>query len=379
MRLRHALVPVALSLAGAMLLLACGKRAPPLPPLIGSKPRVTDLELRQAGATVRARFTLPIRAGSTTIDYATKGIELWRRPVTENAAEISEPVRRPPPGPGGGSQQDASPGLPVGPFTKSATLAVSLSGDDVFEFLASPDPELVDRLPSELLGTELEYGLVLKSDIKSSGTVSDLARITPQPPPDPPASAVAELAPGGVQLRWTPAVDSAGAPLPVNIYRADQGREFSPEPLNEQPIAATPYEDRGVALGVTYRYAIRSVGKVEDATLESEATPEIVTTYRDAFAPAIPAGLRAFVDGSRITLLWTPNDERDLAGYHVWRRPPGGAWGKLTDAPLPSATYTDLTAPPRTRLEYAVSSVDRAQPPNESDRSVAVAAEGRPE
>ena len=98
-------------------------------------------------------------------------------------------------------------------------------------------------------------------------------------------------------------------------------------------------------------------------------------TYRDAFAPAVPAGLRAFVDGSRITLLWTPNNERDLVGYHVWRRETGGEWQRLTPAPLPSATHTDTSAPAGVRQEYAITAIDRADPPNESERSIAAAAE----
>ena len=363
------------ALAAAALLLACGKKAPPLPPLVGSKPRIVELDLRQEGSTVRARFTMPVRAGSETIDYRTRGIELWRREAVAPGEGVTPPQPEPRPQVPGQDPDDAQPGMPVGEFTKSAQLAHSVSGDDLFELLASPSPELVDVVPTELHGKEIEYAIILKTDIKSSGTVSDPRRITPRQPPAPPAGVVASLTEGAIRVSWTPAQDADGKPLPVNVYRAAADTPYGVTPVSAAPVQAPPFDDAEPEPGSTWRYVLRSVVPGAKPPLESDPTPEIAATWKDEFPPAVPSGLRAFVDGARVTLLWTPNDERDLLGYHAWRRADGGEWTLLTATPLSSATFTDETPSASPRREYAVSAVDRATPPNESERSAPVVAE----
>lgn len=379
-----AIAAAALASLAALLALGCGKKAPPLPPLVGSKPRITTLELRQEGSTVRARFEMPVRAGAEIIDYRTRGLELWRR-VAEPApagasgtgaatpAPAPAPAPRPPASPGGANEP--SLGLPVGEFTKSAQLVQSITGDDLFELLASPEPELVDAGPEELWGQELEYAIVLKSDIKSSGTVSDLVRITPRQPPAPPQGVSVAATETSLRLTWTPAQDAEGRPLPVDVYRADPDRPYGAAPVNERPLAAPPFDDPATAAGQTRRYVLRSVVASATPPLRSDASDEVALAWKDEFPPATPEGLRSFLDGAVVTLLWTPNDERDLAGYFAWRRAPGSDWTKLNETPLPSATFTDPNPPPGARAEYAVSAVDRATPPNESARSKGVTEE----
>lgn len=363
-----------LAIASAAPLLGCGKKGPPLPPLAGSKPRVTDLELRQVGNSVHATFSLPVPAGSETVDYQTKGVELWRRVVPEDEASrpAPPPPRRVGP-PGASDEDDIGPGIPVKELTSASVLAVSISGQDLFDLLASPAPELVDRLPSDLLGRQLEYGLVLKTSVKSGGTVSDLVRFTPVPPPAPPTDVVATTVEGAVRVTWTPAKDDEGRPVPVNVYKSQPGMPAPPRAVGEKPIASPPWEDPQIETGATYRYELRSAQQAKDATLESEPAPAVTATYSDTFPPAVPEGLRAFGDSGRITLIWTPNDERDLLGYRVYRRAGGGAWESLTPQPLPSATFTDSPGPGA--HDYAVTSLDRALPPNESAKSAPVTAD----
>lgn len=393
MTMRRALTLALVALASSALLLGCGKKGPPLPPLVGAKPRVKDLDVRQVGTTVRGRFSLPVRAGADTVDYRTKAVELWRRPVAKppegagdgkakgeaTVAKPKPPPTAPPRQPGAPGEEQEQPGLPVGEFTKTAVLAQSISEQDLFDLLASPQPEMVDQLPPELYGQELEYAIVLKTDIKSSGTVSDLATITPVEPPKPPTDVGAKAVEGAVRLTWTPADAGDGKTVPVNVYRAEPDLPMGTVPYNEKPVDKPPFDDVRVTEGGTYRYVLRSVIPGEKIPVESDAATEVATVYQDRFAPAVPEGLRAFVDSGRVTLLWTPNDERDLLGYLVHRRAVGGEWTQLNAQPLPSATYTDATASPGAKYEYSVSSVDRATPPNESARARPVLAEIRGE
>ena len=66
----------------------------------------------------------------------------------------------------------------------------------------------------------------------------------------------------------------------------------------------------------------------------------------------------------------------DLAGYRVWWRPlPAGSWTLLTPAPIAGTSFTHDQVRVGEPAEYAVSAVDRNEPPNESPRGIPVTAE----
>jgi hypothetical protein len=377
-------------------------------------PRVADLEVWQVGDEVHATFSLPIRPGASEVDYATLGVELWRRPTDRPARS---PGARAPqadvasPGHGGlrPGSLGAAPGETEGPsvaeFTSDATLAASLSGETLFDFFASPRPEIVDRLPADVATPYLEYALVLKTNARKRGTVSNVVTFEPTQPPPVPADVVAEVAEGSIRLRWTapepkdreapPAAEDEPAPEPTpeplpegkrppgtlppkpeapaprgfafNVYRAIGAGAFGGKPLNEKPQSATSYTDEDVVEGMTYRYVVRSVRGEGKRPIESASSPEQVETYRDAFPPAVPEGLRLIAEGPRrVSLLWNPNAEGDLAGYGIYRREGEGEWVRLDAGAAKTATHVDDTAEPGRSYLYAVTAYDAAEPPNES-------------
>ena len=382
---------LALSLALVALGLACGKKGPPLPPLQGMTPRVIDLEVSQAGRGARATFTLPIRPDAKLVDYETRGVELWRR---EARPQGTRPVTGPPPR----QVTQGDPGAPLPPdvplkdFTKGATLVASVAGSELFDFLSLPVLQLIDpSLPTDIPADGLEYAVILKSDVRASGTVSNLVTMKPLPAPDMPTSVVAEAIEGAVRVSWTAATHAApppsaeteipedasgkasppppSGPIAVNVYRAVDGAPFAPEPIEGSPFKGSAFTDDEVISGTTYRYILRSVTQSGDGSVESDPSPEVSAQYRDVFSPASPKGLRVIPEAGRVNLVWNPSAERDLGGYHVYRRPRGGEWQQLDTAPLPSATFTDRLAPVGTPLEYAVTAHDTSTPPNESEKS----------
>lgn len=387
--------PAALIAAAAVaaLVLGCGKKGPPLPPLPGSTPRVIDLEVRQIGGSAHASFTLPRRPGAPLVDYQTRSVELWRRPKGDG------PPARPPaprPAPKGADGTPLPPEMPLGDFVDDATLVASVAGDAMFDFLSRPTLTLID--PSMAAGSDgdpVEYAVILKTDVRRAGTVSNLAEIRPLPAPPTPADVTAASTEGAVQISWTmPAVEApmpadaagtestdasgpAAAPAPaprVNVYRATAGDPIPAEPVDGSPFAAPPYRDTGVSPGVTHRYVLRAVITADGRTIESDATGEIVVVYVDEYAPATPRGLRLIPEGRRINLVWNPGEERDLGGYHVYRRIAAGPWERIDVAPIPSATFTDENVPAGRQIEYAVTAHDKSTPPNESEKSQAVRA-----
>jgi hypothetical protein len=64
--------------------------------------------------------------------------------------------------------------------------------------------------------------------------------------------------------------------LGVNIYRKGPDGGFSPEPINRKPVTGNNFDDFALENDKTYQYGLRTVVKIEKATVES-ALSEIVT------------------------------------------------------------------------------------------------------
>ncbi len=202
------------------------------------------------------------------------------------------------------------------------------------------------------------------------------------PPPAPGGGSVA-FSESAVTVTWIPPVADPGAaaPLKFNVYPAAAPKAAAspapaqpatqpaaPVPLNPEPIAEARLEHSGAQPGVEQCFVVRTVKKVEDATLESEPSKPLCVTPKDIFPPAAPKGLAIVaMDGGVMNLIWDANTEPDLAGYVVLRgEAPGDTLQPLTPQPIGETRYTDATVKPGVRYVYAIVAVDRAVPPNRS-------------
>jgi fibronectin type 3 domain-containing protein len=79
----------------------------------------------------------------------------------------------------------------------------------------------------------------------------------------------------------------------------------------------------------------------------------------DKFPPGMPKNLDAVVENGVVTLLWSPPDDTDLAGYRVYRREEGSAARALLQAQLVTTwSFRDDQAIPGKKYEYSVAAVD---------------------
>ena len=128
-----------------------------------------------------------------------------------------------------------------------------------------------------------------------------------------------------------------------------------------------------------YRVVIVASAKVPNGSTVSfdgaSSAPFEVLTH-DVFPPAIPSGLEAVYSGPipgqppSIDLTWSPNADRDLAGYFVYRRredEPASASVKLNTQAVAAPAYRDTAIQPGNTYVYSVSAVDERG--NESKRS----------
>lgn len=100
------------------------------------------------------------------------------------------------------------------------------------------------------------------------------------------ASAVTELTAQGldrqIRLKWLAAEEHRQGIdlLGYNIYRRSGKDYFAATALNEQPIAATSYNDLNVENDSDYTYAVRTVIAIGDEQLESALSVEAVARPR---------------------------------------------------------------------------------------------------
>ena len=107
-------------------------------------------------------------------------------------------------------------------------------------------------------------------------------------------------------------------------------------------------------------YTVRAVRRIGDLSIEGDAAPPRCLAPADTFAPAAPTGLTAVASEGAINLIWTPNQEADLAGYLVLRAAaPSSDLVAMSPTPIAETTFSD-TVQPGMRYTYAIQAVDTA-------------------
>jgi len=131
-------------------------------------------------------------------------------------------------------------------------------------------------------------------------------------------------------------------------------------------VPDTEYFDAGLKNGVTYRYTVRAARTAGAVMVEGPASGAVEAVPADRMAPSVPLGAGAFVTPEGVKVIWWPNQEEDLAGYHVYRRR-GRDIIRLTDSPIKASEFMDTGTKRRRYYRYTVTALDKAG--NESPHS----------
>jgi hypothetical protein len=192
----------------------------------------------------------------------------------------------------------------------------------------------------------------------------DLVPVAPIPAP---LGLDAEATADGIRLRWNP--PEAEGSSKYNVYRMEQGGAFAEQPLHREPLGSAEFLDADVISGKAYRYMVRAALSDGPPFRESESSQEVEVIAEDRFPPAPPSGLVAVQEGRAVRLFWNPNQERDLAGYRVFRKSGSGEWQAIGSGLDVEALLLDPAVQPRTTVHYRVIAVDRAgnqSPPSDT-------------
>lgn len=338
-----------LLLLAAILAPACGKKGDLQPPLVLRPQPAESLKATQQGGRILLEWANP----TTTTDgrplAGIAEIEIWLETRSD-----------PPPS-----------GAPKGDFLSRAKRVGGIVPD-----AAAPGSSWAFSLdPAGWKQRLFVFAVRARESRKSRlSEFSNEAAVKPQAVPLPPTAPQARVFEDRIEIRWTPAAknfdgSAAAAAQGTTVYRTEAGGPL--KRLTPLPVSGAVFQDKDFAFGRSYRYIFRSATTLAAGFLESDDSAAVEVKPADTFPPAAPAGISIAAGPDFLTLIWDANAEKDLAGYHVWRRAgEDGEFVRLTTAPLLESTYTDRSVEKNKTHFYAITAVDAAG--NASPRSAAV-------
>lgn len=199
--------------------------------------------------------------------------------------------------------------------------------------------------------------------VTKKGTAGDPSNVFSiqweEPPPKPAGPVSVKVNDGGVELSWP---QDEG--YSYNVYRRDEDI-YPLFPANKELLVKPFFVETGLTNGQKYLYEIRKVKEKAGLRWEGESL-KVEATPRDLTPPSVPMGVKAEKRGGAARISWMASDDKDLAGYNVYRLVAGKAQ-KLTKTPVQETFFTDRDVAPYRYLSYHVTSIDLSG--NESEPS----------
>jgi hypothetical protein len=405
---------------------ACGKKGPPLPPIVHLPAAVEQIEARRRGNDVAITVTVPSKNIDGSVPVDIERIEVFGYTGTSapprgrflEVATLAATLTIPQPKPGADPAARPAPENLGEPFPGgTSTLLEKLTPETL---VARPIPPSKDKprqpaLPPAASPTPTEEGPLRRfymalpySPRGRQGPPSPVFELRLTSLPDPPPVVMATHDAEAVRVEWEPSggligflldrtlprelspldvqpsdasatSDAAGViegPTRYNVYRHGAAPEIeqaggrAPAPAAPTLITPTPLDTLTVADplsrldGRERCYVVTAVRGTGAQAVEGDpSTPPACVTPVDMFAPRAPSGLSTVSGEGAITLIWEPNTELDVAGYLILRGEAGDATlTPVTDTVVTEARFIDRTVKPGVRYLYAVQAIDTRLP-----------------
>jgi hypothetical protein len=411
---------------------ACGKKGPPLPPIVHIPSAVEKVEARRRGNEVTVTVTVPSKNIDGTMPVDVARIEVYGFTGTTpppasrflelgiQVGTVTVPERKP----------DAPPDTAPPPDTPvpggTATIIESLTTETLVAKPIPPAPTTKKAAPLPVTtspGTAADTGPLRRFYFAlpfsprgrpgPPGMIAEL-RLTTLPPA--PTELRATHLPDAVRLEWEPSggligflleralapelsplddpvpdvVPASTIPAPLqgptryNVYRElapleDKTTTASQPALpvesalvNGVPIDTLTFTDPLTGLDGRQRcYVVRALRGDGPQSVEGMPSEPVCVVPMDDFPPDAPSRPSITSEEGSITLTWEPNAEPDIAGYLVLRGEAGDATlTPVTDTVVTETRFTDRTVKPGVKYVYAVQAIDSRLPrPNVSAES----------
>ena len=320
---------------------ACGKIGEPLPPLIRIPRPVVDLAARQQGRQVLLSWTLPRLNTDGSAATTIASVEIYRAmrqpgksPVSASSLKPSDPWQVVQTGPSGASGRKGSSDL--------------LEGLD----------------PSQVFDREFSYAVKIFNLKRQTAGFSNIVTLRLLALPHPPRELVARPDEASIEVFWIPSStnidDSPASPgIKFNLYRNLRPGIPVEIPLNPSPLAKNSFRDESARLGEHYFYKVRAVVETARGRVESGDSVEVSVFHQDVYPPAAPLQLTIVSNREFLSLVWFPNSEADLAGYHVYRSQGRGDYKRLTSNLIDRTSYLDRDLQKGRIYSYRITAVDQ--------------------
>jgi predicted small lipoprotein YifL len=394
----------ALIVVAVLSLMACGRKGPPLPPLLKQPSPPGEMKAERHGDTVDVQFTVPATnndgtrpANVTRVDvYAlTANRALNEGDVVKHGSKIASIAVKAPLDPNQTVEPEEQEevelqgtGLEPGArahveerLTADVRKPINVAQEKQAQDRKQPPVDVAPRdgpllAPIVPLTTRVYVGVSVTTKGKNgASTHAVVAMIDAPPAPAEPSVTYDEKA---ISVTWPPvhvgaAVGAAsegalesrplGISVPTvayNVYEVSEGTPPTLTRLTGTPVKEAQLSDDRLAWGERRCYAVRALVTVEDTSIEGRESPAYCVMFSDTFAPAAPTGLQAVPSEGAISLIWDANPERDIRGYIVLRGPVSAeTLEPLGKEPIADTSFQDH-APAGVRFAYAVRAVDTA-------------------
>jgi len=321
---------------GVATLVGCGRKLPPLPPIIEVPETTTDLTAYQDGTEVVLTFSYPqlTRGGQTLTDLGR--VEVWRLEVPPGQEQV-----------GSGPQGEE---LRRQLMLARGKLAARLEGPALQAATRGSSLTYRESLPEIPTGSSLPALWFAVRSLRKVGTPSALSNIVSwqmRPVPPTPTGLQAKPAAEGIALSWDE-VPGFGYALERRASSAAAWEVVSPLGV-ERPT----FLDATAAQGQSWTYRVRSYANLA----ASPASPALEVPYPDVYPPAAVTSFICLPEPGQVHLRWEASPE-PKGTYKVFRRQGEGGWEHLEEV-FEGIEFTDTT-PPSGEVEYAVKAVDAA-------------------
>jgi hypothetical protein len=324
---------------------ACGKKGPPLPPLVRLPVAPGDFIAGRRGETAEVRFVVPgtNTDGSRPADLARIDVYAMSSPDAVTDDEVVRRGRRigtldikPPRDP------DEDPDAPRAETEEEKGLLDQGAPAQVNESIPDAD------------GTGIRYYVGVGVNKRGRrGPVSRRSAVPLGPAPSTPPAPKVTYDEKAVTVSWSDAPPEATA-AGMEVYDATSGKR-----LTDKPATGSSFADQRIEWGADRCYAIGRIAEINRLPVESASSDKTCVTLKDTFPPKAPTGVTAVAAEGSVNLIWNANAEPDLAGYMVLRGTGGEAPKPITSKPIQETTFRD-TVPSGTRATYAIQAVDKA-------------------
>jgi hypothetical protein len=367
----------------------CGKKGPPMPPLVKLPVAPAELTAERRATTVDLQFIVPAANTDGTRPANIERVDVYAitgpRTITDDqivklGTKVASVEVKAPRNPDATTEPD-NPDEEVDPpegkgLDQGVVVRITERlTDQIIVPVPPPEEKKSSRtaaaaegplLPPAMVSPSRTYVGVGISTRGRKGPFSTRVSVSLAPPPLPPATPTVFYDEKAIFLNWAPASagDGSDALLPSTPLGAPQRSVAynvyeGTVRLTKTAVADPTFADSRLAWGEERCYVVRTAEKADEAVVESARSREVCVTPVDTFPPAAPKTLQSVASVGAVTLIWEPNAERDLAGYIVLRGDSESDLQPMTASPITATQFKDDLAP-GTHHVYAVRAVDKA-------------------